>query len=116
MQNITEKNSALDNYFKTMMKEALREELSEKQNQDKLPKPEEFLTITQAAELIGLKKPTIYSKTSQKEIPHFKRGKKLYFKRSELEQWLISGRVLTNTELDSIAERITVKNSKGGKR
>lgn len=54
---------------------------------------DEVLDIDGAVKLTGLSKSAIYGKTSWVEgqppaIPHYKRGKRLYFKRSELEAWL----------------------------
>ncbi len=48
----------------------------------------EVLNLEQAAEYVSLSKSAIYKKTSERNIPHFKQGKKLYFKRSELDAWL----------------------------
>ena len=45
----------------------------------------EVLNLEQAAEYVSLSKSAIYKKTSERNIPHFKQGKKLYFKRSELD-------------------------------
>lgn len=63
----------------------------------------EILTITDASELLNLAKPTIYGLTSKGEIPYFKKGKKLYFKRSELLDWLNGGRHKTNAEIEQEA-------------
>ena len=51
-----------------------------------------FLNVEQVAEFLGLAKATIYAKTSKGEIPHSKVGKKLYFKTSELLQWIEEGK------------------------
>lgn len=59
----------------------------------------DILTIDEAAEFIGLAKQTLYSFTSRREIPHFKRGKGIRFRRSELEQWMLENRRKTNTEI-----------------
>ena len=64
---------------------------------------EELLDTTAAAELVKLSIATIYALTSRRQIPHYKRGGKLYFRRSELIEWLTEGRreVITS----STAER-----------
>ena len=49
---------------------------------------EKLLTIKQAADLLNLKTPTIYKKTSNKSIPFIKIGGKLLFKASVLEKWV----------------------------
>jgi len=58
----------------------------------------DLLTITQAGEVINLTVPTIYSLVSKKLIPHNKKGKRLYFLRSELTEWIKSGRKKTIAE------------------
>jgi excisionase family DNA binding protein len=69
------------------------------QQQDQSPGQEEILTITQAAKFINLSVPTIYSKVCRKEIPVNKQGKRLYFYRSELTEWIKSGRKRTADEI-----------------
>lgn len=46
------------------------------------------LGITEAAQYLDVSKPTLYSLTSKREIPHLKRGQKLYFIKADLDQWL----------------------------
>lgn len=50
----------------------------------------EFMNVREAAEFVGLSVHGIYSLTSQKRIPHYKPGggRRVMFKRSELEQWI----------------------------
>ena len=60
---------------------------------------DEPLNITQAAKFLDLAVPTLYSKVSRKEIPVNKRGKRLYFYKSELEEWIKQGRKHTFNEL-----------------
>ena len=51
----------------------------------------EILNADEAAELLNLAKQTIYSLTSKRTIPHFKKQKLIYFKRSELLKWIEDG-------------------------
>nr|WP_237421174.1 helix-turn-helix domain-containing protein [Flavobacterium sp. Sd200] len=60
---------------------------------------EEILTVSQASEFLNLAVATIYSKVSRNEIPVNKQGKKLYFYKSELIDWIRSGRIKTNDEM-----------------
>ena len=53
---------------------------------------EEYLGVNQAAEFLGLAVATLYTLTCRKKIPYIKKGKKLYFNRTDLEAWLQSGR------------------------
>ncbi len=50
----------------------------------------ERLNTIEAANFLGFSKPHLYRLTSQGRIPHYKKGKFLTFKKSELEEWLLS--------------------------
>jgi excisionase family DNA binding protein len=76
----------------------------------------EFLTIIQASELLNLAKPTIYGLTHQSKIPFIKKGKKLYFKKSDLFEWLNAGRRLTRSEIEQEADDYLRRNKKTVKR
>ena len=71
----------------------------EKSNQS-----EELLTISETAKFLSLTVATIYSKVSRKELPYMKRGKRLYFSRQELIEYLKQGRIKTNSEINKEAE------------
>mgnify|MGYP000990218339 FL=1 len=60
-----------------------------------------ILTMPEASELTGLARQTLYAMTSQRIIPHFKRGKRVLFRREELEQWMMENRRQTLQELNS---------------
>jgi len=47
-----------------------------------------LLTVEEVAELLSVKKSTIYSWTHSGFIPHVKLGNKLRFKESEIEKWI----------------------------
>jgi len=72
----------------------------------------EVLNLTQAAEYVSLSKSAIYKKTSERNIPHFKQGKKLYFKRSELDHWLTSMKISTKDEIDQVATDYIIRKGK----
>ncbi len=66
---------------------------------------DQFLTVEQAAEFLTLAVPTIYSKVSRRELPYMKRGKRLYFAKSDLEDYLKGGRVKTVKEIEAEADQ-----------
>lgn len=73
----------------------------------------EVLTSDEAAKYMGISKSYLYKLTMKQEIPHFKpMGKMCYFNRMELEQWLQSNRVATNSEINQKASAYCMK--KGG--
>ncbi|WP_428242964.1 helix-turn-helix transcriptional regulator [Gynuella sp.] len=50
----------------------------------------EIMTINDCAIYTGLSTSYLYKLTSKKEIPFFKpMGKRVYFKRTEIDQWLL---------------------------
>ena len=64
----------------------------------------EFLNIQEAAEFLKITVPALYTKVSRKEIPVSKPGKRLYFKRSELQDWINLGRRKTAAELMAVGK------------
>jgi len=89
-QIITNKK-VLKKFLTKIIVEILEDRIPTNQNSS-VDKPD-LVFIDEAAEITGLKKSTIYLKSSKKEIPHMKRGRKLYFKRSELLEWIEKGKV-----------------------
>ena len=63
----------------------------------------DLLTIDEAAEFLSLTKPTLYSKVSRRELPFMKRGKRLYFSREKLMEYVKEGSQKTNAEVESEA-------------
>ena len=47
-----------------------------------------LLSIEEAAELLGLGKPTVYRLTSQRKIPFYKVGSRVLFDADRLTAWL----------------------------
>ena len=67
------------------------------QSQVKSTMPE-IIGLKAVCELTGYSKPTIYSKTSKNEIPHFKRDSKLLFRKSDIIEWMTSNPIETKEE------------------
>lgn len=61
------------------------------------------LTIDEASLFTGFSVGHIYRLTSGKQIPHFKKNRRLYFKKAELEEWLLDNKILTDSEIQSRA-------------
>ena len=80
------------------------------------PLPDELLTISEAAQFLNLSVPTLYSKVSRREIPVNKQGKRLYFYKSELADWIKAGRKQTAAEISQAAERYGTTGRKGGRK
>ena len=70
---------------------------------------DKFLTVPQAAEFLNLAPQTVYGLIHRKQIPCFKRQKRVYFSRPDLIAWLESGRLKTHDEIASESHAILVK-------
>ena len=66
-----------------------------------LRKRKEVLTSEEAASYLDVSMPQLYRLTSKKLIPFYSpTGGKLYFKRSELDNWMLSNRSATTQEIE----------------
>ena len=75
---------------------------------------EQLLTIQEAANLLHLSVPTIYSKHSKGELPGVcKRGKRLYFSKVSLINWIKEGRKKSNSEIAAEADAYFSNNKNG---
>lgn len=61
--------------------------------------PDKRMNIREAAEFLNCAVPTIYGLVHRRLIPHEKKGKRLYFLKSELNEWLQKGKRLTIDEI-----------------
>lgn len=93
--------------FKEFLKDALKEILGGDLGAMKKQFPD-ILDVQQASEFLKLKVTTLYEKTCRKLIPHFKKGNKLYFHLSELQEWIKQGKVKTHDEIESEAVTFTL--------
>ena len=60
-----------------------------------------ILTLEEVAEYTHLSKSYVYKLTSKGDIPYYKpNGKQLYFKGTEIDEWLLTNRNKTNQEIE----------------
>lgn len=85
-----------------------------KQADSNVSKADELLTVTQAAQFLALATPTIYGLVQRREVPFSKRGKRLYFSKRELIEWVGKGRKYTQSEIDENAVKF-LNNVRGGR-
>ena len=55
----------------------------------------EVINLKELSLLTGLSKSTLYKRTCNKSVPYFKLGSTLYFKTSEIMDWMLQNRVVT---------------------
>lgn len=78
------------------------------------PEQEEFLTIQQAAAMLKLSVATLYGYSQRAEIPVNKRGKRLYFPKSDLIEWIKQGKKKTLAEEAADADAYLLTKKKRG--
>ena len=70
----------------------------------------EVLNFAEAAKYLELSHSHLYKLTSAGSIPFYKpNGKKLYFNRAELNEWLLRNRNSTNDEIERQAADYLIK-------
>jgi excisionase family DNA binding protein len=69
------------------------------------------MTVDEVSAYTGLSKQGVYIKTSKNEIPHSKRGKRLFFDRVEIDAWLLEDRRATTTEAEKQADDFLASNA-----
>ena len=84
--------------MRLLLREKLQEVLAQLPPVEGVP-AEDLLTIRGACKLLNLAQPTIYGLVHQQAIPCMKRGRRLYFSKKELIQWVAQGRKATQAEL-----------------
>jgi len=64
----------------------------------------EVLNLNETCKYLNMSASYLYKLTSQKQIPHFcPQGKKLYFKRTDLDEWLLRNRQDSMDEIETMA-------------
>lgn len=94
LTNLTEQE------FKVFLREAILEILGQGVVGEKSDEP---LSIEQAAKFLKLTVGTLYIKVHRKEVPHSKRGNRLYFSLSELSEYIKRGKVKSSEQLNAEA-------------
>lgn len=57
------------------------------------------LDINDTAELTGYSVKYLRLLIAKRDIPHYRRGNRLYFDRDEIEEWMLGERIPTNEEM-----------------
>ena len=85
--------------LKQVIEETLDRYFADKKIVVAMAETDEIGGIDLAVKITGKAKATIYSKCSDRTVPHWKQGKHLYFSKNELTDWLRSGKRKTQTEI-----------------
>jgi excisionase family DNA binding protein len=102
----------LSNLIQSSVRKVLKE--TPPQTVEPTDQPDQLLTIDEVATLLHLTKPTVYSKVSKNELPGVcKQGKRLYFDRQTIIDWIKQGRKKSNAEIEQEAKAYLLNNKKG---
>lgn len=88
--------ATIKNIVEDAVKQALHEskvKLSSNQNVKRI------LTFAEGCAYAGFSKSHGYKLTSQGKIPHSKRGKRIYFEKDVLDDWLLANKVKDTSQL-----------------
>ena len=69
-----------------------------------------YMTIDETAKLINLAKSSVYGLVHQKKIPFYKVGKKLYFSKVSVLEWIKNGKYNTKSDIEAKADQYLMKN------
>lgn len=68
-----------------------------------------FMNIDETSKLINLAKSSIYGLVHRKKIPYHKVGKKLYFSKESILQWINNGKNNTTSDIEAKADEYLMK-------
>ena len=68
------------------------------------------LDIEGASLLTGLSVGRIHHLTAERQIPHYKKSRKLYFKKDELERWMLDQKIPSAADIDQQATTYVATN------
>ena len=76
-----------------------------------LVEQKKVLNFAETAEYLSVSKSHLYKLTSTMQIPLYKPNReRIYFKREELENWLLRNRIKTYDEIDTEASNYILRN------
>ncbi len=85
--------------IRRLFREEIEEFFAENKLNENQSNTDEIGGIDLAIQITGLAKPTIYGLVSERKMPHSKQGKRLYFSRQELTEWIKNGKRKTHSEI-----------------
>ena len=109
----------MENPFEMIMEKLNSIEHLLRQKQSHLPAVQltesgvqDIMNFNQACAYTTISKSAMYKHTSTREIPHFKTGKRIYFKKTELDQWLTKHKIMSRDEIEQEADNYLMKHKR----
>lgn len=95
----------MENPFELILErlDRIEKEIEKLSTNDPLAIANDPMDIKALSAYIKTSPSAIYKFTSKGSIPHYKNGKRLYFKREEINEWIFSTKVNTAYDIDKAA-------------
>ena len=93
-----------------VLAEQITENIKKAMNPSNSSTEDVFMNIDETAKLINLAKPSVYGLVHQNRIPYHKKGKRLYFLKSQIIDWLKSGKKESKDDTETKANEYLMKN------
>ena len=103
----------MENPFELILEKLDRiEKAIEELKINRVEKPEsKLMNLGEVSQYINLAPSSIYGLVHQKKIPNYKVGKKLYFEKFEIDNWIKKGKNKTRKEIEFDANEYLGKHS-----
>lgn len=83
------------------------DQLQKNKNEDSF---NELLTVEEVADYLNYAKASIYGLVHKKDLPYIKTGKKILFKKKDIDSWIEDRKVKTKSEIKKMADDYILKN------
>jgi excisionase family DNA binding protein len=113
------KQNIMENPFEIIIEkldniETLLKQICNTRNGSEIPlsNTNEIMNLEQLAKYVNQSKSAMYKQTSSRTIPFYKNGKRVYFKKSEIDAWLTKTKISTADEIEEKALNYIIKRGK----
>ncbi len=86
------------------------DKIEETFSSEKSNNSEDIMTVDEAAEYLKINKGTLYRYTSTNKIPFYKTGKRIYFKREHLNEYMTRYYCSSQDDIERMANEYMLKN------
>ena len=112
MKNIVLSTRNIDDFISDVANEVVKKMYSRNAVSPQKESQENPINIQEVANITGLSVPTLYGYCQKNKIPFSKKGKRNYFFKSEIIEWLKSGKQKTTDDIENDLEDF-LSNKKG---
>ena len=94
-----------ENPFETILErlDRIEKAISNLKTENSIVAESKPMNLKEVVAYMGTSTSAIYKLTSTAEIPHYKLGKKLFFKKEEIDEWIYANKVKTRQDIENEA-------------